>query len=1055
MMTLNFTQKVWLGFVVILILLSISGASSLWNLSDINSASERVNDQAVPVVRKANQVQIQLLKIANQSALGYNAVREEQIAPYRDAFERGTVEFDRLYEDLYTLTQNDPSMHSQVIDIKSRYDTFRQSIRDMFKAKLDALVAKHRATEETQKLIERVGAVSDALMNISFYEAPPEDQEIQEFSAGVANEVDGKFFNVIKMAEELQRSTDPEKFATATDDILYVIQDAELFMGYLLRDFATIDPGGYVDSLLQTVEKLKQKVSAEETLVSFKKLQIRKSEEAAESFDAAQASVDKSVAGLDALLSVTDKKLGQLQQELSSDLDYGMKSTVVILIVLIALASQNFNSMRIAIRRKMQDLAQLNQIGSNLAAARSQDSALNEVLQAMHDKINIDKGSVFLFNRDNELEAKAFLPPMSFDSSERKAMSFTKGVGIIGRVAESKKTIFVQDTSKDSNYVAREGETAKSLLCVPLLDKDILMGVMSFSGDINGVSFADSDYEFVSTVAQSLVTTLKNISMVEVIEEQNRNLEHKVAQRTADLKQKNDDIANMLANMHQGLFTIEENGLVHPEYAAYLETIFQTKRIANRNFTDLLFEHAVMSEDAIDATVTAVGAVVGEDAMMYDFNSHLLAKEIRFRLPDQSQDRFLDLDWDPIVDDADTVVKLMVTVRDVTELRALQAEAEEQRQELNIIGEIIAVSPNKFLEFIETSDTFIARCRQTIETTNEKNPAVLAELFRNMHTVKGNARTYGFKGITETVHRVENTYDQLRKNDEAAWDANALLVELTIAENAVARYAGIFHDKLNLSGPAEVAGDSIEPSIAESLVERIAALDGQPVSGNVVSIVKDTYRALAGLNAKSLDRVIADVVDSVKSLARDLDKAEPVVSIDPGDVLLKARTHSMMNNIFMHVMRNAIDHGIEGPEERLKKGKPERGNIRILTHTDEEHVRFTVSDDGRGIALSRIYEKALENGLCAPDRPRPPDAEIANLIFSSGFSTADHVTEVSGRGVGMDAVRQFLESEGGHIEVVLTDYNEGGDFRSFNTVVSLPLSCCRIIPELTELAKAS
>ena len=821
-------------------------------------------------------------------------------------------------------------------------------------------------------------------------------------------------------------------------------------MGQIKRGFETIDPGGLMAAVDEAVEGLKQDIKAEKSLVSYKQLQIRKSEEAAHNFEAARKTVDKSVAGLDELLEETDQQLSELQKVLANDLDYGMKSTMVIMLVLIVLASQNFNSMRTAIRKKMQDLAQLNQIGSSLAAARSQDIALNEVLQAMHDKININKGSVFLFNKEDELEARAFLPPMGIDANQRKAMSFTKGEGVLGRVAESKKTLFVQDTSRDKNYVSNEGENAKSLLCVPLMDKDILMGVMNFSGDVNSVSFADSDYEFVSTVAQSLVTTLKNISMVEVIEEHNRNLEQKVAQRTAALAQKNDDIANMLSNMHQGLFTIEEGGLIHPEYSAYLETIFQTNKIANRNFMDLLFEHAVISADIVDSVTTAVASIVGEDSMMYDFNSHLLASEIRIRLPEQD-DKFLDLDWDPILDENDTVVKLMVTVRDVTELRALQAAAEEQKQELNMIGEILSVSPAKFIEFIDTSNDFIAKCRHAIETTNEKSADVLAALFRNIHTVKGNARTYGFKRITDTVHLVENTYDELRKNEELPWEPEKLLEELATAEAAVTTYSNIYSEKLNMASGSD-AGSQIEQGLADSLVQRISELDGQPVSSNVVTIVKDTYRALASIDAKPIDVVIGDVVDSVKSLAVELEKAEPVIEINPGEVLLRAETHSMLNNIFMHVMRNAIDHGIESMAERVEKRKPEYGTIRLDTQVDGDMVRFSVSEDGRGIALTKIYEKAIEKGIYDANAERPPAEDIANLIFHSGFSTAEQVTEVSGRGVGMEAVKQFLDSEGGGIAVELADGDDKADFRQFRTVISLPIASCRMMPSLAAAA---
>ena len=104
--------------------------------------------------------------------------------------------------------------------------------------------------------------------------------------------------------------------------------------------------------------------------------------------------------------------------------------------------------------------------------------------------------------------------------------------------------------------------------------------------------------------------------MVEVIEEHNRDLEKKVQERTLALKQKNDDIANMLSNMQQGLFTIIEGGIIHPEYAAYLETIFETRQIANRNFADLLFNHSNLSQDVIDSAVTSVASIVGEDVML-------------------------------------------------------------------------------------------------------------------------------------------------------------------------------------------------------------------------------------------------------------------------------------------------------------------------------------------------------------------------------------------------------------------------------------------------------
>ena len=96
-----------------------------------------------------------------------------------------------------------------------------------------------------------------------------------------------------------------------------------------------------------------------------------------------------------------------------------------------------------------------------------------------------------------------------------------------------------------------------------------------------------------------------------------------------------------------------------------------------------------------------------------------------------------------------------------------------------------------------------------------------------------------------------------------------------------------------------------------------------------------------------------------------------------------------------------------------------------------------VQDDGRGLAINKLFGKALNDGLYEEGQ-RPDDIEIANLIFASGFSTADEVTDVSGRGVGMDAVKQFLLKDGGGIEICLEDDCDKADFRAFSTKISLP-----------------
>ncbi|MFT5162955.1 MAG: HAMP domain-containing protein, partial [Alteromonadaceae bacterium] len=372
--------------------------------------------------------------------------------------------------------------------------------------------------------------------------------------------------------------------------------------------------------------------------------------------------------------------------------------------------ANNFETMRSTINKKMSDLATLNSIGEVLAVLLDQNKALEEVLRTMHSHCGVNQGSVFLMNEDNNLEVKGFYPPKKI-RNESKPVIFTMGEGVLGRAAKNKEIVFVADTSKDPSFVDAKGNTKPmALLCIPLLDKDMLIGVMNFNGKVGEVAFEESDFEFASSVARLLVITIKNIRMREVIEEQNRTLEHKVAQRTEALQEKTNDILSMMQNMHQGLFTIMQGGIIHHEYAAYLEAILQTDKIANRNFMDLLFSNTNLGSDRCDQVSNAVDALLGADEMMFDFNSHLLASEIIINL-DNDKTKILELDWDPIILN-DEIDKIMVTVRDVTALKELQAEAEEQKRELEIIGHILAVDSGKFSEFIRSATAFIDECRQ-------------------------------------------------------------------------------------------------------------------------------------------------------------------------------------------------------------------------------------------------------------------------------------------------------------------------------------------------------
>ncbi len=150
----------------------------------------------------------------------------------------------------------------------------------------------------------------------------------------------------------------------------------------------------------------------------------------------------------------------------------------------------------------------------------------------------------------------------------------------------------------------------------------------------------------------------------------------------------------------------------------------------------------------------------------------------------------------------------------------------------------------------------------------------------------------------------------------------------------------------------------------------------------------------------------------------------------------------------IHLLRNALDHGIEPPGERIRLNKPRAGRIRLAAQHEENQIVITVSDDGRGIDLERVRTLAISKGLVTDEVARRlSQREIIDFIFAPGFSTAERVTEVSGRGVGMDVVRKNLEKVNGSLEVA-TEPGRGTEFR-----IKLPLTLAIIRGLLVRLGE--
>jgi two-component system chemotaxis sensor kinase CheA len=426
--------------------------------------------------------------------------------------------------------------------------------------------------------------------------------------------------------------------------------------------------------------------------------------------------------------------------------------------------------------------------------------------------------------------------------------------------------------------------------------------------------------------------------------------------------------------------------------------------------------------------------------MNFDFNEHLMVGEVEKKMAD-GRVKILDLSWSPITDDSDMVIRLMLCVRDVTELRKLTAEANEQKRELEMIGEILAIDAGKFDEFIASARRFLDDNEQIVRQNPEATAFAIAKLFRNMHTIKGNGRTYGLLHLANVVHAAEQHYDDLRHPETGAvWDQEYLLGELAAVRATIDRYARI--NEVTLGRDAEDASSvdqhtlTIERKHIQESLHRLETVNTANLH-ELVAVRNAVRRTLRLLGTEPLVDTLAGIIDSLPALASELDKPAPAVVVEDNGYVVHKHAAPMLKNVFMHLIRNAMDHGLESAEERVALGKPAAGTIKLEVGVMNGMAHMALSDDGRGLALSRIRQTAIEKNLITADA-KLSDTELAHLIMQAGFSTRKEVSSVSGRGVGMDAVLDFVTREQGWIELRFTGGEEGADFRPFQTIVMLP-----------------
>jgi len=302
-----------------------------------------------------------------------------------------------------------------------------------------------------------------------------------------------------------------------------------------------------------------------------------------------------------------------------------------------------------------------------------------------------------------------------------------------------------------------------------------------------------------------------------------------------------------------------------------------------------------------------------------------------------------------------------------------------------------------------------------------------------MHTIKGNARTYELKNLTDVIHKVENRYDELRKNNSEEWDRELLLFDIEEAKSAIMEYKTLCEEKLL---------DVQESSLPEEIDHFMELQKNYRLNFNSKNKEKILYQKLESIinhyNSEDLDQIIKDISKGLKSMAKDLKKPMPTIETKSNNLRIFKSFTQTLKDVFVHFFRNSLDHGLESVEEREKIGKTPKGKISIKVIYKSNLAIIHFQDDGKGLDLPKIEKLAINKNIIGP-KNKLTDKELSNLIFKSGLSTADNVSLISGRGVGMDAVLELITKKGAGVELNLLGKKNSLGYNPFEIIIKIPI----------------
>ena len=480
----------------------------------------------------------------------------------------------------------------------------------------------------------------------------------------------------------------------------------------------------------------------------------------------------------------------------------------------------------------------------------------------------------------------------------------------------------------------------------------------------------------------------------------NKNLTHIVDLRTEELASSLEKTEILLDNMGQAVFAIDKEHHIVPPVSKFATNIFGDD-IQGKTIWETLFRDTDPTDVGRSFFEFGISITFGADYVQWLLVKDDFPKKV-FIVKD-GEKRSLKLSMSPIYNKDELLEKIVFIVEDVTEIEKLEAEVEKEKA--------------KNMEKVERLQMIVSNDKANLRTFFSEAYPLLSvledpyvekeEFLRAAHTLKGLSRLYGLNFLSTIIHRYESAFfieeGKTEKRDfrEIA-DEETPLLKIAINE-ALQLVTEVYGEVYNINdGTGDEAQDEVL-EISQSRLDNAVKDVSSNLENKNYSVIVSILEKLKAINIK---KMIQGLKGIVLNTANGLGK-EVRLNVYGEDIYLEKEKISLLKEAFIHLLTNSVDHGIE-----------RSGEIQVSLSEGKEGIDIHIEDDGAGIDIERVRKKIELKGLATGESiENMMPGEIAAYIFHPEFSTKENVSETSGRGVGMNVVKENIERMEGQIKI--------------------------------------